>query len=387
MSAVARRLSGSIVITCALLAWPANAAVAQSVSGSISGTVVDQSGQMMPGATVTLIDEPTGARRTLPTSDTGAFVLSAVQPGRYTVRIEMSGFTAVERKNITLPANERLSLGAITLTVGGVTETVTTTAQGSLVETTSSDRSALITSTQIDMVAVRGRDVMSLLRILPGVAYGGDIEAVGGSFGSTSPNISGNRATWNTMSIDGLVGNDLGSPQVLSSSINFDAIGEVKVQLNNYQAENGRNGGAMVNIVTKSGTKAFKGSAYGFKRHESLNANDFFNNRNGLPKPLYRYTTVGATLGGPVPLPKSAGKDKVFFFYSFENWDSRVPQPVRRVTMPTALERQGDFSQSVNQSGALIVIRDPLTGQALSGNRIPTNRINLTGQALLNVFP
>src|SRR5439155_23985752 len=167
----------------------------------------------------------------------------------------------------------------------------------------------------------------------------------------------------------------------------FDAIGEVKVQLNNYQAENGRNGGAMVNIVTKSGTKAFKGSAYGFKRHESLNANDFFNNRNGLPKPLYRYTTVGATLGGPVPLPKSAGKDKVFFFYSFENWDSRVPQPVRRVTMPTALERQGDFSQSVNQSGALIVIRDPLTGQAFSGNRIPTNRINLNGQALLNVFP
>ena len=386
MTRAFRRLSAS-ALTLALLAWSAGAAVAQSVSGSISGTVVDQSGQMMPGATVTLIDEQTGARRTLPTSDTGAFVFSAVQPGRYAVRIEMSGFTAVERKNITLPANERLSLGAITLTVGGVTETVTTTAQGSLVETTSSDRSALITSTQIDMVAVRGRDVMSLLRILPGVAYGGDIEAVGGSFGSTSPNISGNRATWNTMSIDGLVGNDLGSPQVFSSSINFDAIGEVKVQLNNYQAENGRNGGAMVNIVTKSGTKAFKGSAYGFKRHESLNANDFFNNRNGLPKPLYRYTTVGATLGGPVPLPKSAGKDKVFFFYSFENWDSRVPQPVRRVTMPTALERQGDFSQSVNQSGALIVIRDPLTGQAFSGNRIPTNRINLNGQALLNVFP
>ena len=298
MTRAFHRLSAS-ALTLALLAWSAGAAVAQSVSGSISGTVVDQSGQMMPGATVTLIDEQTGARRTLPTSDTGAFVFSAVQPGRYAVRIEMSGFTAVERKNITLPANERLSLGAITLTVGGVTETVTTTAQGSLVETTSSDRSALITSTQIDMVAVRGRDVMSLLRILPGVAYGGDIEAVAGSFGSTSPNISGNRATWNTISFDGLVGNDLGSPQVFSSSINFDAIGEVKVQLNNYQAENGRNGGAMVNIVTKSGTKAFKGSAYGFKRHESLNANDFFNNRNGLPKPLYRYTTVGATLLPP----------------------------------------------------------------------------------------
>ncbi|MGH9330257.1 MAG: hypothetical protein ACRD09_07440, partial [Vicinamibacterales bacterium] len=103
-----------------------------------------------------------------------------------------------------------------------------------------------------------------------------------------------------TVTVDGLVGNDLGSPQIFSGTINFDAIGEVKVQLNNYQAEHGRNGGAMVSIVTKSGTRDFKGSAYLYKRHESLNANDFFNNRNGIAKPLYRYTTVGATLGGPV---------------------------------------------------------------------------------------
>jgi len=104
-------------------------------------------------------------------------------------------------------------------------------------------------------------------------------------FGTTTPNISGNRNSWNTVTVDGLVGNDLGSPQIFSGTINFDAISEVKVQLNNYQAENGRNGGAMISVVTKSGTKDYKGSAYAYKRHEKLNANDFFNNRSGIAKP------------------------------------------------------------------------------------------------------
>jgi hypothetical protein len=158
----------------------------------------------------------------------------------------------------------------------------------------------------------------------------------------------------------------------------------VKVQLNNYQAENGRNGGAMVSVVTKSGTKAYKGSAYAYARHEKLNANDFFNNRSGIAKPLYRYTTLGATLGGPVP---GSWRDKLFFFYSFENWETKTPQPVRRVTVPTALERQGDFSQSFTSAGALIVVRDPNTGQPFPNNRIPADRISANGLALLNVFP
>ena len=373
-------------ITGALAAFVllAGAAGAQSVSGSISGTVADPAHQVVPGATVTLIDEDTGARRAAASNGTGAFVFAAVQPGRYTVRVEMSGFSAIEKTSITLPANERLSIGTLTLAVGGVTETVTTTAEGSFVQTNSSERSALLTDKQLEMVAVRGRDVVSLLRVLPGVSYQSESEAPGGSFGTTTPNISGNRNSWNTVTVDGLVGNDLGSPQIFSGTINFDAIGEVKVQLNNYQAENGRNGGAMVSVVTKSGSKNYKGTAYAYKRHEKLNANDFFNNRNGIAKPLYRYTTLGATLGGPVP---GGWRDKLFFFYSFENWDTKTPQPVRRVTVPTALERQGDFSQSVTQAGALIVLRDPVTGAAYPGNRIPADRINPNGLALLNVFP
>jgi len=383
MTRVLRSPGRAVVVAVCLAAFPGLAA-AQSVTGSISGVVVDQSQQVIPGATVTLVDEQTATSRPTVTNTTGAFVLSSVQPGRYTVRVEMAGFRTIERTGITLPATERLSLGTIVLSVGGVSETVTTVAEGSFVQTTSSERSALITSTQLEMVAVRGRDVMSLLRVLPGVSYQGESEAPGGSFGTTSPNISGNRNSWNTVTVDGLVGNDLGSPQIFSGTINFDAISEVKVQLNNYQAENGRNGGAMVSLVTKSGSKDYRGTAYLYKRHEKLNANDFFNNRNGIPKPLYRYTTEGATLGGPVP---GGWRDKLFFFYSFENWDTRVPQPIRTVTVPTALERTGDFSQSVNQSGQLIVLRDPATGGVFPGNRIPSNRIDPNGAVLLNVFP
>lgn len=220
------------------------------------------------------------------------------------------------------------------------------------------------------------------------MAYQSDIEAPGGSFGTTTPNIGGNRNTWNTVAVDGLVGNDLGSPQIFSGTINFDAIGEVKVQLNNYQAEHGRNGGSMVSIVTKSGTREYKGSAYLFKRHERWNANDFFNNKNNLAKPIYRFTTLGATLGGPVPLPKvNKSHDKLFFFYSFENWDTLNPQPVRLVSVPTDLERAGDFSQSRDLNGNLIVIRDPVTRQPYVGNVIPRSQINSNGQALLSIFP
>jgi hypothetical protein len=379
-----RRLARALVTLAVLVP---RLAAAQSVSGGVSGSVVDQTRQVIQGATVTLVNEQTGDTRVTISNETGVFVFSAVRPGTYTVRVELSGFTTVERRNTVVPANEQVPVGTVQLNVGGVSETITTTSRGSIVQTMSSDRSALITSTQIEQVADRGRDVVSLLRLLPGVAYQTPSDAPGANFGTTTPNINGNRATWNTMTVDGVVGNDLGSPQVFGSSINFDAIGEVQVELNNYRAEYGRNGGPVVNVVTKSGSKQYKGSAYWYKRHERLNANDFFNNRNGVAKPVYRFDTVGATLGGRVPLPRSAVRDKLFFFYSFDGMKSLNPRPLQQVTTPSALERAGDFTQSLDVNGRLIVIRDPLTGQPFPGNVVPPGRINRSGQALLGVFP
>jgi carboxypeptidase family protein/TonB-dependent receptor-like protein len=383
--AVLKRRVVVAVLVALVTGVPVDAA-AQSVSGSITGTVVDQTRQLVPGATVTLVNEQTADVRATSSNETGAFVFSAVQPGTYTVRVELTGFASFELRHIVVPASEQVPVGPLQLNVGTLTETVTATSTGSFVQTLSSDRSALITSTQIEQVADRGRDVVSLLRVLPGVAYQTPTDSPGGNFGSTTPNINGTRATWNTMTVDGVVGNDLGSPQIFSSSINFDAIGEVQVELNNYRAEYGRNGGPVINIVTKSGTKDYKGSAYWYKRNEALNANDFFNNKNGIAKPIYRFDTVGGTFGGPVPLPKS-GKSKLFFFYSFDGLKSLNPRPLQQVTTPTALERTGDFSQSLDTNGRLIIVRDPLTGLPFAGNVIPTNRINHSGQALLGVFP
>jgi len=225
-----------------------------------------------------------------------------------------------------------------------------------------------------------------MLRILPGVSQQIDTEFLGGSFGTQSPNIQGTRSNWNTLQVDGVTGNDLGSPGTFSSPINMDAIGEVKVLMNNYQAEYGRNGASSINIVTKSGSKEFHGTAYWFKRHEQWNANDFFNNRNGVARPIYRYATIGGTLGGPVPL-KGAMKDKLFFFYSFEKSWVKNPQAVRQVTVPTQLERTGDFSQTVDVNNRLIAIRDPQANANFPNNVIPASRLNANGRAMLNIFP
>src|SRR5262249_50621570 len=178
------------------------------------------------------------------------------------------------------------------------------------------------------------------------------------------------------------------TPSNFASSINFDAIGEVKVQLGNFRAENGRNGGGIVSIVTKSGSRDLSGSLYAYRRDESLNANNYFNNFNNVKKPPYRYSTEGVSIGGPALIPGlNSRRDRLFFFYSFENSYSTDAQPLRTVTVPTALERAGDFSQSLDSSGRLITINDPTTGQPFANNRIPTNRFDASGLALLNLFP
>jgi outer membrane receptor protein involved in Fe transport len=362
---------------------------AQTVTGTISGTVIDASGRVITGASVAALNERTGEARNVVTNEVGGFTFAALQPGTYTLRVEQRGFRQYERTGNVLPSSEHLSVGNIEMSVGAVNEAVTTRAEGAVVQTESSEHSALLTSKQLEMIAIRGRDVVSMLRVLPGVSQNVDTEFLGGNFGTGTPNIQGSRATWNSLQVDGLTGNDLGSPNTFSSPINLDAIGEVKVQLNNYQAEYGRNGGSFVNIITKSGSRDFHGSGYWYKRHEQFNANDFFNNRNKVSKPPYRFSTLGFTIGGPVWIPKvfNPSREKLFFFYSLEDTRVKNFQPVRQVTTPSQLERQGDFSQTLDQNGRLIVIRDPQTGQPFPNNVIPAARINRIGQALLNIFP
>ena len=206
----------------------------------------------------------------------------------------------------------------------------------------------------------------------------------------TLPNAGGLPNTMMTMSVDGMQGEDNGSSQLFQTNVAPDAVEEIKVLMNNYQAEYGRNGGATVNVITKSGTRDFHGSAYYYKRHEMFNANSFFNNRSGLAKSLYRFNTKGVAIGGPITIPKlfNTSRQKLFFFYNFDSNPSRSAGSTPTFqTLPTALERAGDFSQSLNPGGALIAVRDPLTNANFPGNIIPANRINKNGLALLNTMP
>src|SRR5438445_1637667 len=169
--------------------------------------------------------------------------------------------------------------------------TITVKAKVTIVENTNSDYSGLLTATQISQIQSRGRDVVNLLRLLPGVHYENDIEAMGDSFGSQIPNISGMRKHWNQVTVDGLNGNELSGTNRMTSSINLDASAEVKVLLNTYKAEFGHSGGANIQIVSKSGSSTYQGSAYWYGKRDGWNANPWENNKAGLPKPKLHIDT------------------------------------------------------------------------------------------------
>ena len=339
---------------CCLLVvlFASSSALAQTVTGTISGTIVDGSSAVIAGARVTLTDERTGNARILTTDEGGRFSFAALQPGIYTLKTEATGFQTLERKGAVLSANENLALGNLELSAGQVSETVTVTTEGARVETQSSDLTARLTADQINLISTKGRDVTSLLRLLPGTSNNDDIEAVGEGFGTDLPNISGQRGRSTVSSIDGLNASEPSGSNKLSMTINQDAVAEVKVLRNNYAAEYGNNGGAIINLVSKGGTMDYSGTAYYFLRNEALNANQFFNNKVGIKRPLYRHNIWGGTFGGPLPLPAFGDrgwlKNKTFFFFSYEKPHQITPQDPRFVTVPTALERQGDFSQSLN---------------------------------------
>jgi hypothetical protein len=272
------------------------------------------------------------------------------------------------------------------LQVGNVNESIEVTAQATQVETETSDKSELVDLKELQQISVRARDPMSFLGILPGVQKGIDPDFLGGSYGSTVPSFQGLNTATNVIMSDGVNGGDSQSGGLYSGTVNLDSISEVKVLMGNYNAEYGRAGGAIINIVTKSGGQQYHGSGWFYKRHEQFNANNYFNNLNGLGKPIYRFQTFGGDFGGKVKIPKVNMEDKLFFFFLFEDTRLKTPQSLDRYTFPSLLERQGDFSQSFNGT-SLITVKDPLTGQAFPGNKIPQSRMNPYGAAYLNLFP
>jgi hypothetical protein len=361
-------------------------AMAQVTSGVITGNVFDSSGLSIAGADVVLTSETTGATWKTATDTLGVFNFTSILPGKFTLAVEAKGFKQYRATGVTLTANEKLSVGTISLAVGAVTESVTVTAEATPVQTASQERSAVLNDRQMADLSIRGRDFLNLMKLMPGVANAG----TGGEVLSqtSTPTVQGIRSEYNTVSLDGVVAST-GGNGVNNQPMNMDSIAEVKVLLGNYQAEYGRNSGAIINAVTKSGTRDFHGTGYYYKRHEQFNANNFFNNQRGVVTPRYRYNTWGYNVGGPIYIPGkfNTDKSKLFFFWSQEYLPVTTPGPTRTVTVPTALERNGDFTQTTDVGGTLIAIKDPTTGLPFAGNVVPTSRINTNIQKMFNVFP
>lgn len=372
----------------ALLILGATGTAAQTITGTMTGSVLDPSGAAVVGAEVSVTQVSTGAKRTVQTNELGDFLIGSLQPGIYTMSVTASGFKTLQRTNIVLASAETLAVGRIALELGAVTDQVTVVAEGVAVQVASSERAGVITTGQLENLMTKSRNPMSLLALLPGVVDRqgiGSQERVDRNFDIS---VQGNRRNANTVTVDGMPVNPMGNNFNGVVVVGQDAIAEVKVLLSNYPAEYGRSSGATVNFVTKSGTKEFHGLASYFKRHEQFNANDFFNNRFGRPKPRYRYNTWNYNIGGPVVLPGvNKNRDKLFFFWSQEFWPLRVPQPIAQITVPTVLERQGNFTQSIDLNNRLIPVRDPNTRQIFPGNVVPASLLNSSGLALLKVFP
>ena len=336
--------------------------------------------------------------RAFTTGSSGDFVFPSLDPGTYTLSAKIQGFKEIDKKDVHLTALENLSVGDLRLEIGAVTETVEVVAQGAPVETASAERSGLLDSKQITDLMARGRDVMALLQLMPGVVDDSTGSDTLGQFGT--PTMQGVRSFYNSLNIDGISGNTARG-RTAEAPINMDAIAEeVKVLGNSYSAEYGTGAGGVINLVTKSGTQRFRGGAYYYNRNEAFNANNFFNNRQSIDRQRYRYNTVGWNLGGPIFIPKhfNSNKQKLFFFFSMEYLPNQQPNSISNFTVPTALERQGDFSQSYKSctsltNCSLFVVNDPLnkdaTGKAIQfpGNVIPVNRIDVNGAKLLTVFP
>jgi len=314
---------------------------AQSTGGRIRGTVTDPSGGAVTGATLVLINEANGTRRESESAASGEYIFLEVPVGTYQIEASQKGFKKYLRKGLTVTLNEVLTLD-IPMQLGGSTETVEVSGAAELVDTTSTQLGAVVTGRAVSQLPLAQRDTYQLLQLQPGVQSQVGLDTVYGSDRAGVVSVNGGRGRDNNFTVNGGDGNDqfAGLPAIQPSP---DAIAEFRVLTNTFDAEYGRNSGAVVNVVTKSGTNDFHGSAYEFFRNQNLNAKVFFD----TSKLDYLQNQFGATLGGPIR------KDKTFFFVTYEGDRIRRGSSGDTVTVPTAAERTGDFSAGSVFAGTL----------------------------------
>ncbi len=373
-----------------LLVLAAAPVLAQTITGRIDGHVTDTSGGVLPGTSVTITNEGTGLVVTRVTDDNGVFTVTNLPVGTYSVTAELQGFRRQQRTGLNLTADGRLTTD-FALGVGELSESIEVTASaGETVNRTSGEVARTIDSQQIKDLAFNGRNYLELASLIPGaVATDFDPLALATSLSTTGQSINGNRGNTNNLTIDGTSNQDSGSNGSQVNNVSLSFIEQVKIQTSNFSAELGRNSGAAVNVVTRSGTNRFRGTARYDIRDEKFDSPNYFAPRdaNGdRTKPPLEFRNFEGALGGPIV------RNKLFFFGGQQyKTINRFTNPSRQ-TLPTTAELNGDFSVRLRGADGVVgtaddgVLRDPQTGNPFPGNVIPQDRITSNGRAFANIY-
>jgi hypothetical protein len=366
----------------------------QSYLGGVRGSVFDGSGKSIAEARVMLIDEAGGTQRSTITDSEGGFNFSQVVPATYTVVAEAPSFKKFERKHVPVGTQEFVSLD-LKMEIGSVNESVLVTEEVPLIESTNASQGQVLERQQLIDLPNLGRNPFMMSKLAQNVTPVGDphYNRMEDQSGSSQISIAGGPVRGNNYLLDGIPITDAANRAIIIPTL--EAVEQVKVQSNTYDAEMARTGGGMFNTYLKSGTNEWHGSLFGSLRETSWAANNFFNNAAGIALPDQPNKTFGASFGGPIRIPKIYnGKNRTFFWLAWEGYQD-TQSNTSQFSTPTALERIGDFSQSRTQSGALNVIYDPLstvcsgntcTRQAFAGNVIPSTQINPVGLAIAATY-
>lgn len=360
----------------------------QSFTAGLRGTITDSSGAAIPGAKVVVTEAERNVPHPTTTDAGGRYFVTALPPGGYTLSVEASGFKKFVQQNFTLVVSQQATID-VQMEVGDLSSSVQVTDAPPLLNTTIATLGQVVDNKYILALPNLGRDSLALVYMTPGVV------GSAGARGATNTNFvaNGSRNSTSDVLVDGVTVTTVEQNSGITDlkyKPSVDAVQEFKMQTNFFPAEFGQTGGAVVNVVTKSGTNDFHGTGFYFFRHSDLNANGWFANRAGSARPLFRRDQMGGVLGGPVK------KNKTFFFATYEQTWQKNPLAYT-ATFPTAPQREGNFAETRQSNGQMIAIFDPnatfrnaagqLERQPFAGNRIPQSRMDPIALKALSFFP
>ena len=358
---------------------------AQSTQGGVRGSVIDPLKAGIGNAKVTITNDGTGESKSVLTHEGGGFDFSSLAPATYTLIAESPSFKKFERKNVVVGTQEYLTVD-LPLEVGSVSDSVMVTEEVPLIEASNASQGQVLDNQKLVDLPNLGRNPFILSKLVPNVIQIGNpvYNRMQDQSGSSAISISGGPVRGNNYLLDGIPITDATNRAIIIPSV--EAVSEVKVQANTYDAEMARTGGGMFNTLIRSGANQFHGSLYGHLRRTSWDANSYFNNAAGIPITEQPNTTWGASISGAVIIPKIYnGRNKTFFSAAIEQYDD-TQSASSTFYVPTALERAGDFSKTFNANGSLMVVSDPITKIPYPGNKIPATALNPIGVAIAATY-